>query len=559
MDYRLKTAYEQVYANKKPQTVKITNLTEAYSHVVCKKEELLEEAILSSTSNANSLRGYLQNLKNLLAGNYPKSLLYQINKFETAEFIPASGQTIDFNPTDSFEDLKKLLKSATLKGTLDGKSATINVGKLVKTFDIKQKRGNIGDVIEGVLAAAIFAKLTSEKDAIDISDIKDVISHLKVISPVNESLVQEAQIQERASKKPSSRSSKVGLDKSVKGTGDVWDKFTLSITLKKPSMDLLLNFSELEAILGPRLNSVLAYVNEEVSEFAKNFRNNKELDYVKVIADGVSKNTETKVDVSMKFVTYDENNKETESDVEHFQLSVKTNKADLIGQKAGGGRLSRYDQLEVLYAFWAWLLPESSQAELKNRLISKHNFNKLDVVDQLSQIEMYKIVYGEVSDILGELLEAGNKENVPQSIFSKLLENLKTIATGGQRSVKLVQFEEKEYFVLNFDLIEDWIQNNYLFLTNVISFSDRGLPTIQVRGTSFTSTEERKINSIDAKKLPLLFKVRVFAENEETSDGMNSKGVGYIRNYVEKGPLLTQLVKQQKKKNDNSESQNNKL
>lgn len=559
MDYRLKTAYEQVYANKKPQTVKITNLTEAYSHVVCKKEELLEEAILSSTSNANSLRGYLQNLKNLLAGNYPKSLLYQINKFETAEFIPASGQTIDFNPTDSFEDLKKLLKSATLKGTLDGKSATINVGKLVKTFDIKQKRGNIGDVIEGVLAAAIFAKLTSEKDAIDTSDIKDVISHLKVISPVNESLVQEAQIQERASKKPSSRSSKVGLDKSVKGTGDVWDKFTLSITLKKPSMDLLLNFSELEAILGPRLNSVLAYVNEEVSEFAKNFRNNKELDYVKVIADGVSKNTETKVDVSMKFVTYDENNKETESDVEHFQLSVKTNKADLIGQKAGGGRLSRYDQLEVLYAFWAWLLPESSQAELKNRLISKHNFNKLDVVDQLSQIEMYKIVYGEVSDILGELLEAGNKENVPQSIFSKLLENLKTIATGGQRSVKLVQFEEKEYFVLNFDLIEDWIQNNYLFLTNVISFSDRGLPTIQVRGTSFTSTEERKINSIDSKKLPLLFKVRVFAENEETSDGMNSKGVGYIRNYVEKGPLLTQLVKQQKKKNDNSESQNNKL
>lgn len=559
MDYRLKQAYERVYANEKPLTPRITNLAEAYSHVVCKKGELLEEAMLSNTSNANSLRGYLQNLQKLLSGNYPKSLLYQVNKFETAEFIPASGQTIKFNATDSFEDLKKLLKSATLEGTLDGKSATINVGKLVKTFDIKQKQGNVGDVIEGVLAAAIFVKLTSEKDAIDASDIKDVISHLKIISPVTESLVQEAQIQEISPKKPNSRSLKAGLDKSVKGSGEVWDKFTLSITLKKQSMDLLLNFSELEVVLGPRLNSVLAYVNEEVSEFAKNFRNNGELDYVKVIADGVSKNTETKVDVSVKFVTYDENNIETESDVEHFQLSVKTNKADLIGQKAGGGRLSRQDQLEILYIFWAQLLPEPYQTKLKNRLIYNHHFNKLNVLEQYSQIEMYKIVYGEANNIIGELLKAGNKENVPQLIFKNLLENLKKMATSGQKSVKLVQFEEKEYFVLNFDLIEDWIKNNYLFLDNIISFSDRGLPTIQVRGTSFTSTEERKNISNDVKKLPLLFKVRVFAESEERFGGTNSKGVGYIRNYVEKGPLLTQIVKQQKKKESEEENKNSKL
>ena len=509
MDYRLKQAYERVYTNEKPLTPRITNLAEAYSYGVVHKDQLLTEVRQLKDSSVSSLRGYFNNINSMLDQQYPPSMEY-VEKNVLMDFIPIAKQKIQYDPNGTDEDFKRILNTATLKGTINNNSREIFVRNLVKTPQIKGKSSNLGDVIEGVLGVAVFARLTLNKEEITKEDVFDAITTLEIIEPKES---------DTEPKKPRA-SLAATLQASVKGKGEVIDNFSLRVVLKRESMKTLLNKDKLQALLGTRFEAIILYANDTISYYAKYFKNNQKVDNIKVIADGVSQNTETKVDVSMKFVTQDESGNTVDKDVEHFQLSIKTSKADLIGQRAGGGSsASREDQFGILMSFWSQFLPDDHLTHL-----SEAKFKSAALATP-SQIEMYRMVYAEAHKHLSNLIKKGNNESIPQQTFFKILESLKDIATGKRDYVKVAQFEEGNYFILNFNKIYTWIKDNRLQLACDYSISKKGLPIVEVYG-SYASKQQPNFSPSE-----MLFRVRVF-----------STSAGYIRNWVEKGPLLTKIV-----------------
>jgi hypothetical protein len=417
-----------------------------------------------------------------------------IKKIETGQQFALSGNTgYVYLDKSQVADMKKGILPSKLV-TSDGQKLSWKA--LEKTAEFGARSGdaddeggtpgkvaNKGEVAEGILGVATFARLIKRPS--DLITEADVYALIKSLPPGVE------------------RNGVVDLKLKRKETGNpISDLFSLTLRLKPDVYGDFVDESK-----WPQVKSITAgviqYVNSNLKKYTEYFSTNAKPDEVKVVADGVSGETDTKVDVFLQY-----QNKETGAQkvLQHFDMSVKTGSTKQMGQVGGGAATqSMEDRFEILQQMW-----NKFGVDVSNK--------KAAFVKSQNIIAGYDIVYAEASKKLKSILGGRNKENEKQ--FLEILINaIKFFATLNNDRVKLVQFKDTAkggFYVLDFKKLDRLFDKNLVDLSATYS-AEGATPKVTI------------FNKIDGS--PVL------------SVRMYKSGSGYIRNYIEKEKGLVNLLR----------------
>lgn len=287
-----------------------------------------------------------------------------------------------------------------LKGSTQG--LFVHAGKLA----------NRGEIAEGILGAAMFAKFTKRQPGEEIGivgtdDIAGVLSQLKNVgTDLYQVEVQDSNNQHA-------------------------DLVTFRLVLKtKPYQDLM-NPENQEA-LRAEYSSAAAYVNSERADrYSKYFYLNGRADHIGIIADGAASETESKVDVWVAIMDKNGNTKRLK-----LNASLKAGPVKQFGQVGGsesGSMLKLWDYFGVDVTPW-----------LKK-------YEKTRGTDQFEALSyMYKNVANELTK---GLKRAGPKQEA--EFVSHVADAVTFFATLGDTNVELVQFDKGGFKILRFhNLVE---------------------------------------------------------------------------------------------------------
>jgi hypothetical protein len=340
------------------------------------------------------------------------------------------------------------------------------------------KVANKGEVAEGILGAATMAKLLARPGRdITIEDVYSIINSLP---------------RDKTGGK---------ITKKVESDG-ITDSISLVVKLKPATYSDFIDQKKWNIVL-PITKSIVKYVNNYVKPYATYFEKNNRPDEVEIVSDGVSNETGSKTDVYMIY-----NDDKGQRRLQHFDLSAKTGTTMQLGQVGSGGARSSYKE----------------KFQILKELFSKFGVDISDIEDQFFRSNNLENSYTKaynyaVKNIKQQL--AGNKQDPEEEFLRKVITGIKFFGTLNHDQVKLVQFTDKGYYVLDFKKLDRLYKNNEIDLDArfMIGSSKTGdkLPKIQIYD---------KITGND------LLTIRMFRSS-----------TGYIRNYIEKGKLLIKLTK----------------
>lgn len=416
---------------------------------------------------------------------YPERIQKFLSKIANKEpFELVSGGTVIIDPKD-ISLIRAFLSRTDVKGTLNLKTTdgtVISSSALKKTAEFgglagKQgKVANQGEVAEGILGAATLARLIKRPgENITVEEVRAIINEL----PNN--------------------TTGGKITKKAVGGDNISDVFTLEVKLKPATYKDFKDKNKWPIVEG-LTKSIVKYVNSYVNKYGTFFEKNGRPDTVEVIADGVSNEVGSKVDVFM--VYRDENG---ERRLQHFDLSAKTGTTMQIGQVGSGGAKATLDQsFEIAKALW-----QRFGVDLEPI--------RTDYINSKNTLQAYIKTYNYVNNQLKEKL-ASDKTDVEKAFLKQVINAIKYFGTLNDDRVKLVQFTKSGYYVLDFKKLDRLFGNNDIDLDSKIVIGDAGLPKIQIYDT------------VTGKDL---ITIRVF----------RSGSTGYLRNYIEKGKLLVALTK----------------
>jgi hypothetical protein len=360
----------------------------------------------------------------------------------------------------------------------------ISTSKFLKTAEFgglsgkEGKVANKGEVAEGILGAATMAKLLARPGRdITIEDVYSIINSLP---------------RDKTGGK---------ITKKVESDG-ITDSISLVVKLKPATYSDFIDQKKWNIVL-PITKSIVKYVNNYVKPYATYFEKNNRPDEVEIVSDGVSNETGSKTDVYMIY-----NDDKGQRRLQHFDLSAKTGTTMQLGQVGSGGARSSYKE----------------KFQILKELFSKFGVDISDIEDQFFRSNNLENSYTKaynyaVKNIKQQL--AGNKQDPEEEFLRKVITGIKFFGTLNHDQVKLVQFTDKGYYVLDFKKLDRLYKNNEIDLDArfMIGSSKTGdkLPKIQIYD---------KITGND------LLTIRMFRSS-----------TGYIRNYIEKGKLLIKLTK----------------
>ena len=269
------------------------------------------------------------------------------------------------------------------------------------------KLANRGEIAEGILGAAMFAKFTKrqpgeEIGAVDSGDITNVLAKLKNVG------TDEYQVEVQDS------------------NNRYADLVTFRLVLKtKPYQDLM-NPKNQDALKG-EYSSAAAYVNSARAErYSKYFYLNGRADQIKIIADGAASETESKVDVWVAVM--DKN-----GDTKRLKLnaSLKAGPVKQFGQVGGsesGSMIKLWNYFGVDVTPW---LKEYEAARGED------------------QFEAMSYMYENVSATLAKgLKRADPRQEV--GFVAHIADAVTFFATLGDPNVELVQFDKGGFKILRF-------------------------------------------------------------------------------------------------------------
>ena len=369
---------------------------------------------------------------------------------------------------------------------IDGNKVTWN--QLEKTAEFGSRSGgekvsNKGEVAEGILGCATFARLLKRPIApITDSDIKAVMKRLPTDAP-DKGGWHELTLTARETDNP------------------IADFFTLTLNLKSDTYKDFIN-PEKWALMNNISNNVVSYVNDNMDKYTKLFAKNGKVDAVKVIADGVSGETDTKVDV---FLTHSLDGG-PEKTLQHYDMSVKVGSTKQMGQ-VGGGKKAQGVSTERFF-----ILKEMFEKFGADLSVIEKQFMSSETIN-----DAYVIAYSEAAKQINTHLTTEDKE---VDWLMQFLNTIKFFATLNDDRVKLVQFEDTlsgGYYVLDFKKLDRMMDKNKVDLEAVF-IDDKAQPKITI------------INKVNNK--PFLSIRKKQAQND-----------GYIRNYIEKEKGLVELIK----------------
>jgi hypothetical protein len=251
-------------------------------------------------------------------------------------------------------------------------------------------------------------------------------------------------------------------------------------------------------LMDDLVQSVVEFSNSpDAEEYSKYFYLNGKPDIINVIADGVSEETTSKVDVKV-IVTDPKTGKKS---TRVLNLSLKAG-ADQFGQ-IGGGKAA----------------VEGSQFESQRTLWSHFGINVDSLKDDFERIRrdsgLFKAVammYINANSMFSELL-SGDYDEEEYLYLKDFVKAVNYFATLNVPGILLVTLEKGTYDVLNFDLLEDKLKS--------INLDSRFRETLT----------NPQIEIFDKNTGATLIQIRAKIE-----------GGTYLRNYIEKGPLMSELI-----------------
>jgi hypothetical protein len=421
----------------------------------------LREAMVSTASSPESAAMYIQSINNLLKKNKPIQVGGQ--KKDKKMFTPAPGQQIT-----SFKD--------SLKGELNGVTTTIKAGQIYKSEEIKGAKAdyNKGNVAEGIFGAGIYLALITPARSISTNILTSFI--LRSLTDKN------------------------GI--AISGTNTrTKDKVSLSVRLSENNFTALTDSKSLNTMQG-EIQSIVDYVNgEEIAELEKSFAENRKIDDIHVVADGLSDEDTSKVDVYVKFA----------DGVVKYERSVKTGNVTQFGQASTGGAkdtLSTEERYDLQEEFWSTWGIDISRAQ-KDFEDSERDF-----------LQAYDFSYKVAAEELAKLFTTNKKEknNIPEFI--------KTIQYHAYRdnpNAKMIKFSKEGYTVLDFKKLDNFVDK--IDLKAVYN------PPTERKTSSGDYVRARpEIHIVDQEGRKFM-SFRLYATEKK------------VTNLIEQGPLLTKITR----------------
>jgi hypothetical protein len=410
-----------------------------------------------------------------------------LNKVKSNQpFELVNGGSVTVDPSE-YNRIKQVLVPGA-KGQLKVKTTDgemISTAAFKKTADFgglsgkEGKVANKGEVAEGILGAATMARLIKRPGTdVTVDDVYTIIKQL-----------------------PNTTTGGV-LTKNAPEGDSISDVFEFTIKLKPATYKDFKDEKKWPIVAGIA-KSIVKYVNSNVKLYSNFFEQNGRPDKVEVVSDGVSDETSSKTDVYM--VYRDENG---ERRLQHFDLSAKTGTTNQIGQVgSGGARASAEKQYEIIRQLFNRFGADVSPIE--NKFVAANTVEKA-----------YEYAYKQAAIDLKNKLK-GMDDDVEQSFLKQLINGIKYFATLNNDKVKLVQFTDTGYFVLDFKKLDRLFNNDQINLSAAYKLRTGG-------GT----TPIPVVSIYDKISGQELLAIRMF----------RSSG-GYIRTYIEKGNLLKKITR----------------
>lgn len=415
-------------------------------------ERTLNEAVI--TKDPRHLKKYITDF-------IGKDVVYTLGKKYKDLPVGTQFKVKSLNPVKAGE-------TPTVQAILGDKTVTIPV-----TYINKQKTATIsnkGDSAEGILSSVLFLTALNNRKMTKDEVGRFLTSLRKYVKTTNNKL-SEVVIKDGV------------VDQNFARINDV---VTLTIKLASLNMDDIIDrWQEFDSeILGACSLAETAIVK---SGLGKDLSTNKKVDYIDIVADGISGQKTTKVDVGMK----------VNDSVIDYKVSLKT-RTKQIGQKGG------------------WSLAAISGFFEEFAGINASVFNKFAEQFATDVKKAQERCYRLATEKLNEMF---SKKDGELSFLDDFLAGIKKAAAGNDENVKLIDLTNGEFVSLDFSRLEKSFKK--------VLFEDK---------------IEFKAEFVTKKDVPP--KIIISGGNEVFVIFRLKREAKYTRNYVEKGPGLSNLIKE---------------
>ncbi len=338
---------------------------------------------------------------------------------------------------------------------------------------------NKGEVSEGILGAAMFAKFTKRQPGEEVgqvtpADITNVLDTLQAQGDDTYSVtVNDAE-------------------------SDIADTISFILKLKTAPYQDLMNPLK-RKLLANELASAAAYVNNPMAErYSKYFYINGRADEINIMADGAASETEKKSDVWVAI-----------KDKNGAMRTLKLNASLKVGGVAQFGQVGG-TSVETMNKLFGYFGIDVSPYTAKYEQEAKK--------DQFKAIEyMYRQIVDELQTKL-----AGDSDTEEARFVDNVAHAVTHFATLGDSNVELVDFAKGGFKILRFKNLQYKLRNIDL--------------TASYIGTK--ARPEISIHDVENPKKELI-SIRCKIENRPSGP--------YVRNIIEKGPLLEEITKVQER------------
>jgi hypothetical protein len=351
-------------------------------------------------------------------------------------------------------------------------------------------RANLGDVAEGVFAAAIAARFIYKNQTISASQVYAVIASLRSSG---------------SSTYPGKKGLQAEVIRQSPNAGiSLQDDVRLFVSLAESNMRFLFDTVGNRGALNPYVLASVNYANSKtVRDWAELVYNNRRYDKIEIEADGLGGQRFTKVDVRVKIT----NDKGQLLPV-NINVSLKAGDVKQFGQLGGTEFNDLLDFFNRLFGIANEIAPLSDKYEKMTKVDHKYSAG-------------LQLIYKKVHNILSSKLDIRAKSN---PLLDAMGRGIIYYATLNEENVQLVQLNNREAKVYQFENVGEKIKE-YNYDVRYSESGEKLLPQLDI------------VNKSDGK---LLLRIRVKGENK--TDSKTGKSYTYYRNYVEKGNFLGDLI-----------------
>ena len=408
-----------------------------------------------------------------------------VELFQGGEFNVASTTTSS-SDTKALEEFLVLAKQNKKKQACAVPFKAAN-GKMYVFGQMKKPKvsANMGDVAEGVFAAAVASRFLNRNSKVNVGDVFSLLHALP---------------------SPTSRAKGKVTEKTYKADNkdiDVKDDVKLYIALASANMSFLLD-SKSESALNEYAAAAVKYANDEkVTKWAKLVYENGRYDKIEIIADGLGGQQTTKVDVLVK-ITDDKN---VMQDVD-IKVSLKAGDVKQFGQQ-GGTLFEKTGNKPGYKEYWNRLFGIDVSSK-------KTEYNKLKEIEH-DTFGAVNLLYDHVATVVQRKLDGDDA----MGMMTQVGKAIDYYATSNEEHVELVQLSRGDAKIYSFGNLANVItQQEWEVEYKKGQGSGGALPIITIHKKG------------DSQAQLLILRVKV----------ENIKGAPYFRNYVEKGRYLTNLI-----------------